>query len=140
MSLSGATTGALASEDYAGNIGNQILERFKCTFDYDRHAAVPGAAARSTPSAITSHAPDSSWRATATWCAPVQVVKRSPAEHAGIRAGDQVISVEGRPIGEYGMDEINQLFEDGEVGRTLKLEISRDGRTRSVKLTLKELI
>src|SRR5438552_3598828 len=35
VSLSGATTGALASEDYAGNVGNQILERFACTFDYD---------------------------------------------------------------------------------------------------------
>ena len=27
--------GALASEDYAGNVGNQILDRFKCTIDYD---------------------------------------------------------------------------------------------------------
>jgi hypothetical protein len=36
LTFSGATSGALASEDYAGNIGNQILERFRCTFDYER--------------------------------------------------------------------------------------------------------
>src|SRR5262249_41581266 len=35
VSLSSAATGALASEDYAGNIGNQILQRFKCTLDYE---------------------------------------------------------------------------------------------------------
>src|SRR5436309_5620241 len=36
LTFSGASSGALASEDYAGNIGNQILQRFKCTFDYER--------------------------------------------------------------------------------------------------------
>ena len=47
------TTGALASEDYAGNIGNQILERFRCTFDYERRDALPGAR-RALPGAATA--------------------------------------------------------------------------------------
>ena len=36
VSLSQATVGAFTSEDYAGNIGNRILERFKVTLDYER--------------------------------------------------------------------------------------------------------
>jgi serine protease DegQ len=68
------------------------------------------------------------------------VVPRSPAANAGIEAGDLVISLEGRPILEYGMNELNQLFEDGEPGRTLRLEISRDGKKREVKIRLRDLI
>src|SRR5262249_23409138 len=36
VTVSGATTGAFASEEFAGNIGNRILERFRVTFDYER--------------------------------------------------------------------------------------------------------
>ena len=36
MSVAHATEGAFASEDFAGNIGNRILERFRVTFDYER--------------------------------------------------------------------------------------------------------
>src|SRR6185369_4399071 len=34
--VSHATEGAFASEEFAGNIGNRILERFRVTFDYER--------------------------------------------------------------------------------------------------------
>ena len=139
VSLSGATAGALASEDYAGNVGNHILERFKCTLNYDRHEAFlePGA----------HYAERDHFSRTGLQLARYgdqvragQVVPHSPAASAGIEAGDQVISLEGKPILEYGINQINQLFEDGEPGRTLRLEISRDGRTREVKLKLKDLI
>src|SRR6185503_3258194 len=36
VGLSTIDVGALASEDYAGNLGNRLLERFKVTLDYDR--------------------------------------------------------------------------------------------------------
>ena len=31
------TGGGVGSQDLAGNIGNSVLERFRCTFDYARH-------------------------------------------------------------------------------------------------------
>ena len=36
VGLSTTESGALASEDYAGNIGNELLERFTVTLDYER--------------------------------------------------------------------------------------------------------
>jgi hypothetical protein len=38
------------------------------------------------------------------------------------------------------MDEIDRMFEDGEPGTTLQLVISRDGRTREIRIKLKDLI
>src|SRR5436190_683950 len=35
VTVSHATEGAFASEEFAGNIGNRILERFRVTFDYE---------------------------------------------------------------------------------------------------------
>ena len=139
VSLSGATAGALASEDYAGNVGNHILERFKVTFDYDRHAVYlePGA----------KYASRDHFSRTGLQLARYggevragQVIEHSPAGNAGIEAGDQVLSLEGRPILDYGMDELNHMFEDGEPGTTLRMQISHDGKTREVKLKLKDLI
>ncbi|MGH7741477.1 MAG: aspartyl protease family protein, partial [Candidatus Eiseniibacteriota bacterium] len=139
VSLSGATTGALASEDYAGNVGNHILERFKCTYDYDRHAVYlePGAkyAERDhfSRSGLQLERYGDEVRAG-------QVLPHSPASSAGIESGDRVISIEGRPILEFGMEEVRRLFEDGEPGTTVHMEISRNGKSREVKLKLKDLI
>jgi hypothetical protein len=139
VSLSGATVGALASEDFAGNVGNHILERFKCTFDYDRHAVFlePGA----------KYAERDHFSRTGLQLARYgddvragQVVAHSPAASAGIEEGDLVISLEGKPILDYGMDEIDRMFEDGEPGTTLQLVISRDGKPREVRIKLKDLI
>lgn len=139
VSLSGATTGALASEDYAGNVGNQILERFRCTFDYDHHALFlePG-----DKYAGRDHFSRSGLQL-ARYGDVVragQVVPHSPADHAGIEAGDEVISVAGKPIGAYQLTDIDRMLEDGEPGTEIRMEISRDGHKREVKLKLKDLI
>jgi len=139
VSLSGATTGALASEDYAGNVGNHILERFKCTFDYDRHAVYlePGDKYASrdhfTRSGLQLGRYGDEVRVG-------QVVRHSPAEHAGIESGDVVISLEGKPILDYTMSDVDRMLDDGDPGTVVRMEISRDGKTREVKVKLRDLI
>ena len=53
-------------------------------------------------------------------------IPESPAEKAGIKAGDQIISVDGT---EYTADDFNTIADyiKGEAGTTVKLEIERDG-------------
>ena len=139
ISLSGASVGALASEDYAGNIGNQILERFKVTFDYDRHRLYlePGEKYRR---------PDHFSRAGvllvryADTVKVGQVLPGSPAAKAGVRNGDVVQAIDGRPILSYDIDQLSKLFEDGEVGRKVRIDVSRDGKPKGLTMKLKEMI
>jgi len=139
VSLSGAETGALASEDYAGNIGNRILERFKCTFDYERRQLwlEPGA---------RSGAPDGVSRTGLQLVrrdddvSVAQVIEGSPAAKAGMREGDGVRSIDGRPAAEWTRDEMEALFEEGKPGRKVLFEITRDGRSLNVKIALREVI
>lgn len=53
----------------------------------------------------------------------------SPAERAGLKRGDVILSVNGKPI--YSGDELVAIVSDSEIGRKLKVEFLRDGKTTS---------
>jgi hypothetical protein len=55
-----------------------------------------------------------------------------PAEHAGIQVGDQVLSVDGKPIETWA--DIAGAVEKARIGQPLDLEIKRSGRMRLVTL------
>jgi len=56
-----------------------------------------------------------------------QVVAGSPADRAGLRAGDAVTALDGLPVSRYTTAQLNRLFQ--ETGRRLQLEVRR-GETR----------
>jgi len=60
----------------------------------------------------------------------VDVLKEGPAAKAGIKAGDVILSVDGKNIADSG--ELRNLVAGTPIGRTVKLGIVRDGR----KITL----
>jgi hypothetical protein len=137
--LSGATQGGLASEDYAGNIGNQVLERFQVTFDYTHKTAWLKPGSRYTKRDEFSLAGlqlarfDGAVRA-------MNVLAGSPAERAGLREGDEVLAVDGRTMKEWTFDALDAMFERGQPGSQHKIEYRRDGKKKSVKLTLERMI
>jgi serine protease Do len=62
------------------------------------------------------------------------VVKDSPAEKAGIKPGDVVVALNGRPVNDN-----NQLTRDvGAIqpGQTVKLDVFREGKDRTVEVKL----
>jgi hypothetical protein len=137
--LSGAQTGALASEDYAGNVGNRILERFKCTIDYERRVLYLEPGARyEKPDSFTHSGMQLAKIGGAIRAA--RVMPRSPASEAGVREGDVVASIAGRPAADYSVDEVEGLLERGPVGSRVKLELLQAGRKRTVTLKLREVL
>lgn len=66
-----------------------------------------------------------------------QVTKHSPAEKAGLKAGDVIVSFQGRPVSDTG-DFRNQVAM-AQPGSTVAFEIVRDGKQRSVSVKIEKL-
>jgi serine protease Do len=56
----------------------------------------------------------------------------SPAEHAGLRRGDVILSVQGKPITDA--DELVSIISDSEIGKQLRIEYLRDGKPLSAEV------
>jgi S1-C subfamily serine protease len=67
----------------------------------------------------------------------VQVVEDSPAERAGLRAEDLIVSIDGKEIAT--VDELHKLMVSDAIGRTLQLTVIREGRRVEVALVPAEL-
>jgi hypothetical protein len=69
-----------------------------------------------------------------------RVTPASPAEKAGVRAGDHILAINDRDLaGEIGYREVEALIE-GEVGSTVKLVLSRGGNIIRLELERAKLV
>ncbi len=62
-----------------------------------------------------------------------KVISDSAAEKSGVKAGDMIVSVDGKAISDA--RELGEAIEDSE-GKTIDLEIIRDKRPMHIKVTL----
>jgi S1-C subfamily serine protease len=67
----------------------------------------------------------------------VQVVEDSPADRAGLRPEDLIVSVDGEPIAT--VDELHKLMVSDAIGRRLHVTVIREGRRVEVVLVPAEL-
>ncbi len=66
----------------------------------------------------------------------VDVVKGGPAEQAGLKAGDRIVSVDGTEIA--AKDDLGTLMQQHKAGDTLSVTVARDGQMQTVSVTLGE--
>ena len=137
--VSNATEGAFASEDFAGNIGNRVLERFRVTFDYQRREVIlePGAhyadRDRLTRAGVLMTRTNGVVHV-------ASVLPNSPGDHAGLESGDEVLAILGRPIAQWDLPQVSALLDDGDPGLKVPIRIRRADTERTVKLKLSEVI
>jgi serine protease Do len=67
----------------------------------------------------------------------VEVIEGSPAAHAGLRAEDLIVGVDGMPV--RGVDDLQRLMTQERIGVSCALEVVRDGVSRTVALVPREL-
>jgi predicted aspartyl protease len=124
--------------DIDGSIGYQILRQFTITFDYARSelwlepSAAFGAKTiqwKTGFQAIKADGPD--FRV-------IHVAPNTPAAGAGIKVGDVITQIDGRPAASIGQAQFGDLMR-GPDGTAVHLTLIRDGKSRRARLTLKEL-
>ncbi|HWR72381.1 MAG TPA: Do family serine endopeptidase [Nitrospirota bacterium] len=66
-----------------------------------------------------------------------QVMPKSPAEAAGLKVGDLILSVEGKPIKDP--RELQRIIAEADIGKTLSLNILREKQQRALKVQIGEM-
>ena len=65
-----------------------------------------------------------------------QVVENSPAQKAGLRAGDIILGIDGQKVS--GAEDVTTIISKSAVGKKIEIKILRNGRARTVTATLGE--
>jgi hypothetical protein len=139
VSVAHATEGAFASREFAGNIGNRILERFRVTLDYQRrHVILEPGARYGSRDHLTRCGVLMAKRESVVSVA--SVLAGSPADRGGLRAGDEVLAVEGRPIATWDLPQLSALLDDGQPGRRVPFRVRRNGSEKDLRVRLAEVV
>jgi hypothetical protein len=132
------TDGILASTEIDAIVGGRILQRFTVTFDYPNHRIL---VEPNSHFADSFHPNQSGLSLLATGegfhrFQAVTVEPGSPAEAAGLRKGDVLVAVDGRPASDLNLDQIDRLL--ARSGRTIPLMVERNGKMTKLRVELKE--
>lgn len=130
------TSGDAASTYVAGNIGGDILKRFTVVLDYAHHRLwlEPNALARIPETYDRSGL----WlsRATDGEIAVDDVAPDSTARSAGIRAGDEILAVNGAPAARVRLYALRETLK-GAPGTRLTLAVKRGSAVHDVEFRLR---
>jgi hypothetical protein len=113
----------LASRDIDGLAGSSLFNGGRLVLDYYRQRAIVetggavGHACRYDHSGLTLTARGADYREFTV----AYVVPRSPAAEAGIRAGDQILAIDGRPTAQLELPEIRRALAVNGAARQLQL-------------------
>lgn len=134
------TTGVLASDNFSGIIGADVLSRFDVTIDYARSLLVLD---KNVAFAVPSEFDMGGIRFTMEGerfdtIKVFSVFEPSPAAEAGIVPGDVVKTIDGRPAGSFTREELRRHME--REGATVRLEIERAGGTTTTAIRLRRLV
>jgi len=131
--------GGFASTEIQGNIGEQILSKFKVFLDYARNRVIlePGATfskpfdrAFSGLGIIADGVDYRTFRI-------VDVLENSPASAVGIQKDDVIVAIDGRPASEVTLSKMLDMFERP---RSYELTVRRAEQTLQIKLRPAKLV
>lgn len=137
--LSDQDKGAFSGDDYNGNIGGGILKRFVVTFDYGHQKMYLKPLGTVADTGTYDRAGmwfnlcDNGYRI-------VAVTKGGPAEAAGLRQGDVIVAIDGKPAKALPLYETRRRLRNDAAGTVVVFDILRDGKSASLSVTLKDLI
>jgi PDZ domain/Aspartyl protease len=132
--------GAFAAAAFPNNVGGGILKRFVVTFDYDHNLMYLKPIAEPV-------ADLDAFDRSGIWINQIDggvkifdVTKGGPAEQAGLAKGDEIVAVDGKPANAVPLSELRQQLRDGKPGTAVTFTIKAGTGTKTVAVTLRDLI
>ena len=130
--------GAFSSRTEAGNIGNDVLQHFTLDFDYEHNRIwferVPGFTPEPFPRSGMSF-----YKESATSTVIVNTIPGGPADKAGLKEGDTLLTVAGAKTTALSREELIKRFQQP-AGTKVPVTYSRKGTEASTVITLVELL
>jgi len=140
VSFSQAAKGSDALANYAGVLGGEIFRRFTLILDYSRQRIIlePNAhlpeSVEEAMSGIELGADGEDFKTLVV----NEVAPNSPAAEAGLKEEDELTAINGRPVTEFSLEQIRQMFK--QEGKEYVLKLKRESQTLQVKLKMRRLI
>ena len=133
--------GAFTDRYVAGNVGGAILKRFTVTFDYGKQTVSfePNALARE-PQPYDRSGLWLNVAETKDAFEVVDVVPGGPGAKAGLRVGERIVAVDGKPAADLALPDVRERLRTAAPGTKVPLTVEADGKRREVALVLADLV
>jgi len=132
--------GGMADPSISGNIGAGILKRYIVTLDYG-HLIMYLKPVTVAVDDLDTFDRAGLWINQATdGFAVVDVTKGAPADAAGLKAGDVIIAVDGKPATSLKLYEVRKHLRDEVPGTAVTFTVRRAGAEKSMPVMLRDLI
>jgi len=132
--------GAFAADSLSGNIGAGILKRYVVTLDYD-HSTMYLKPTATKPADLDTFDRAGMWiNRSDEGYTVVDITKGAPAEEAGLKVGDTIVAVDGKPATSVPLYQIRTRLRDEAPGTVVAFKVKTGSTTREVRVKLRDLI
>lgn len=132
--------GAFAGSEYSGNVGGGVLKRFVVTFDYHNKIMYLKPVAGPVDDLGTYDRAGMWFNEAPEGFKVVAVTKTAPAEAAGIKEGDTITAVDGKPAKTIKLYDLRRRLRNDAPGTVVDFTVMRGSETKDIRVTLKDLI
>ncbi len=140
VNFSQSTQGADGDTEYGGIIGGEVLRRFKLVVDYSRKQIIfePNRQAGEPYEFDMSGASLAAGGEGFKIFKVRTLIENSPATEAGLRVGDTITAINGKPTTEMTLEQIRRMFR--RAGQKYKLDIKRDESLLIINLKTRRIV
>jgi membrane-associated protease RseP (regulator of RpoE activity) len=140
VELSTDKGGAMADAALAGNIGAGVLKRFIVTLDYEHMTMYLKPVTKPVPDLDTFDRAGLWINEDDAGYTVVDVTKDAPAAQAGLKDGDVIVAVDGKPAMSIPLYDMRRQLRDDAAGTVVTFAVKRGSETKDVAVTLRDLI